>query len=133
MANITPYSFIIVLPQTIIEILADAILCAAEGTGGETSRVFGTATQHPTCAAIREIHNHDSDGQFSETGLGLLFLVCMAVFPDTPSGTEHTMTFSVIGRTTPATSHFGNCPMKSSSISARSSRMKWNGASRCYS
>ena len=33
-------------------ILADAVLCAAERTGGETSRISGTATQHPSGTAI---------------------------------------------------------------------------------
>lgn len=66
-------------------ILAAAVLCAAERTGGETSRIFGTATQHPSGAAIQEIHSYNSDGQFSGTGLGLLRLVCMAIFPDSPS------------------------------------------------
>lgn len=67
-------------------VLADAVLCAAERTGGKTSRIFGTATQYPSGATIREIHSDDSDRQFSGTGLGLLRLVCMAIFPDPPSG-----------------------------------------------
>lgn len=40
-------------------ILAYPVLCASERTGGETSRIFGTATQHPSGAAIREIHSND--------------------------------------------------------------------------
>ena len=70
-------------------VLVDAVLGAAERTGGETSRIFRTATQHPSGAAIRKIHSHDPDGQFSGTDLGLLRLVGMAVFPDTSPG-RHT-------------------------------------------
>lgn len=38
-------------------VLADAVLCAAERTGGEASRIFGTTTQRPSGATIREIHS----------------------------------------------------------------------------
>ena len=56
------------------------------GVSAKTVEAWEAGINHPSGAAVREIHSHDSDGQFSGTCLGLLRLVCMAVFPDTPSG-----------------------------------------------
>lgn len=139
MANISPYSFIVVLPQAIIEIPQSSNLSWMTLFHALPKELVEKRAEYLELPHnIHQVLQSKKYTAIIQTDSFLeLVWDCYAwsawQFSRSPIKMEHTTIFPVIGRTTPVTSHCGDCPMKSSSISARNSRTKWNGASKGYS